>query len=404
MDMISTGTDIKPLECLLFMRDIKSRVYFEQMKGRGTRVISPTDLNAVTPDVSGKSHFVIVDAIGVCESDKTDSRPLEKKRSVPFDRLITSVALGSRDEDTLTSLAGRLARLEREIDEKDMEEIKTASNGKPLREMVNRLLDAVDPDKKIEKAMEIFKTPEPTEEEVKKAAEALVHSACAPFDNPKLRNTLIEVRQRSEQVIDTVSKDALIFSGFDAQAKDKARAIVDNFRKFIEKNKSELTALQIFYSQPYGRRHMTFNAIKELAGAIEKPPYNLTTELLWKAYEQLERSKVKRAGPQKLLTDIISLVSFAIGESEVLEPFTEVEDRRFNKWLSDQEKAGRRFTPEQLAWLEMIKNHIAASLSIAVDDFQDTPFYEKGGALKFYNIFGKESERILKELYEALAA
>jgi len=87
VDMIATGTDIKPLECLIFMRDVKSRVYFEQMKGRGTRVLSPTDLQAVSgAEASAKTHFVIVDAVGVCESDKTDSRPLEKKPGVSFEQ------------------------------------------------------------------------------------------------------------------------------------------------------------------------------------------------------------------------------------------------------------------------------------------------------------------------------
>ncbi len=116
VDMISTGTDIRPLECLLFMRDVRSSVYFEQMKGRGTRTISDTDLQAATPGTKSKTHFVIVDAVGVCESDKTDSRPLERKRSTPFDTLVNLVALGVRDMDTLTSLAGRLARVDRELD------------------------------------------------------------------------------------------------------------------------------------------------------------------------------------------------------------------------------------------------------------------------------------------------
>ena len=89
VDMISTGTDIKPLECLLFMRTVNSRVYYEQMKGRGTRVISPTDLETVSPDAKYKTHFVIVDAVGVCERDKTDSRPLERKRHVPFNTSIS---------------------------------------------------------------------------------------------------------------------------------------------------------------------------------------------------------------------------------------------------------------------------------------------------------------------------
>jgi len=410
VDMISTGTDIRPLECLIFMRDVKSRVYFDQMKGRGTRVISPTDFNAVTPDANRKTHFVIVDAVGVCENDKTDSRPLERKRNIPFDKLIMSVALGNRDEDTLTSLAGRLARLDREIDVKDRKEIEDAFVGagfKPaptLKQIINNLLDAVDPDRQVEKANEIFKTEKPTEEQVKKAAEELVKNACAPFDNPKLRNTIIDIKKRSEQIIDIVSKDAVISIGFDEKAKEKARTLVDTFKKFIEDNKNELTALQIIYNKPYGKRHLTYEQIKQLAEAIEKPPYRLTQEQIWQAYQQIEKSKVKGAGPQKLLTGIISLIRFAIGESDVLEPFTETVNDRFYKWLSEQEKSDRKFTPEQIEWLTMIKDHIATSLAIQMDDFEYAPFYEKGGVVKVYQIFGKELSSVLEELNEALAA
>jgi len=147
VDMIATGTDIKPLECLLFLRDIRSRTYFEQMKGRGTRVLTPTDLQAVSgADARAKTHFVIVDAVGVCESDKTDSRPLERQRTVPFDKLLLGVALGKRDEDTLTTLAGRLARLDREITRDESKKLAALSGGKSLSELSGTLLRAIDPD------------------------------------------------------------------------------------------------------------------------------------------------------------------------------------------------------------------------------------------------------------------
>ena len=406
VDMISTGTDIRPLECLIFMRDVKSRVYFEQMKGRGTRVISSTDFNAVTPtpDGSNKTHFVIIDAVGVCENDKTDSRPLERKRNIPFDKLIQSIALGNRDEDSLTSLAGRLARLEREIDEKDRKEIEDTSGGKSLKEVINNLLDSVDPDKKVEKAKDIFNTETPTEEQVRKASEELVKQACIPFDNSSFRNTLIAIKQKNEQIIDTVSKDRVIFSGFDEKAKEKAQTIVETFRRFIEENKDELTALQMIYSKPYGKRHITYGEIKQLADSIQKPPYNLTPDLVWQSYEQLEKSKVKGAGAQKLLTNIISLIRFAIGQSDILEPFSDLVDRRFNEWIIQQEGLGKRFTSEQTEWLMMIKEHIATSLSIGMDDFEYAPFYEKGGAVKIYKLFGQQLNGILEELNERLAA
>jgi type I restriction enzyme R subunit len=399
VDMLSTGTDLRPLECLIFMRDVRSRVFFEQMKGRGTRTIDPTDLRAVTPDAAYKTHFVIIDAVGVCESDKTDSRPLERKRTVPLDKLLMSIALGNRDDDTLISVAGRLSKLAAEIDQKDEKEIEVVAQDKSLQRVVNQLLDALDPDKKTEKAKQIFQIETPTEKQIQEAGEALKKDACAIFDSSEFRNKIIEIRQRDEQIIDTISQDTATFAGFDTQAREKiAHNIIDRFEKFIEEDENELTALQIIYSKPYGQRHLTYEQIKNLAEAIRKPPYNLTLDNIWNAYEQLEESKVKAAGPQRLLTNIVSLLRYAVGQSSTLEPFSETVDKRFHEWLSNQQKTGHTFTPDQLGWLTMIKDHIATSLSIGMDDFEYAPFYGKGGPVKASQLFGQELARILEEL------
>lgn len=402
VDMISTGTDIRALECLLFMRDVRSTVYFEQMKGRGTRTILSSDLQGITPGATHKTHFVIVDAVGVCESDKTDSRPLERKRSVPFKDLINLVSLGVRDVDTLTSLAGRLARLAGELEPVERAEIESVMAGKTLSQVTNQLLDALDPDKQTGKAKELFHTSEPTKEQIKQAADELAKAACVVFDDPKIRGTIIDVKTRSEQVIDAVSKDQLIFAGADPQAAVRARLLVDSFKEFIEKNKDELTALQIIYNRPFAQRHLTFEEIKSLAEAIAKPPYNLTPELLWMAYQQIERSKVKGAGPQKLLTNIVSLVRFAIGSVNVLEPFPDEVNRNFIQWLNNQEQHGKQFTLEQKDWLTMIKEHITTSLSVNIDAFELSPFNQKGGAVKAYKLFGQQLNNILEELNTVL--
>ena len=405
VDMIATGTDIRPLECILFMRDVRSRTYFEQMKGRGTRTIDSTALQAVTgDDAKHKTHFVIVDAVGVCETDKTDSRPLERDKSIPFEKLILAIALGKRDKDIITSLAGRLARLDRAIDEKDGKEIQEAADGKPLKEIINKLLDAVDPDEQREQAKEIFNTDKPTQEQIEKATVELTNIACGPFDNPKFRDTLIEIKRKTEQIIDTISKDEVILAAFDEQAKEKAQSIVDSFKKFIKDNKDEITALQLIYSRPFGQRHLTYEQIDELAKTIKKPPLNLRQETLWLAYEQLEKSKVKKARADKILTDIISLLRFTIAEADTLEPFSDVQDRRFENWLGQQQKMGRTFTAEQRQWLTMIKDHIATSLKIGMEDFEYAPFHEKGGAVKAYQLFGDELNKVLEELNEVLAA
>ncbi|MGC9423874.1 type I restriction-modification enzyme R subunit C-terminal domain-containing protein [Vibrio sp.] len=395
VDMISTGTDVKPIECILFMRNVKSRVYFEQMKGRGTRTIKANDLQGIVPGATEKTHFVIVDAVGVCENDKTDSRPLERKPSVKFENLLESVAVGARDEDTLSSLANRLTRLDRKLKDDDRSELLETTNGTPLKDIVNDLLDAIDPDKQLEQAQKQFDTGNPTNEQIQQAQQKLADDACAIFDNPQIRHKIQDIYKRNYQVIDTISKDRVIQAGFNAEAKEKARDMIDTFQQFIADNKDELDALQIIYSQPYSQRHLTYEEIRKLADAIEKPPYNLTPERLWQAYEQLEQAKVKGAGPKKLLTDVISLVRFAVGEDETLEPFSYKVDRRFHEWLAQQQRQGVTFTEEQIQWLTMIKEHIATSASISMDDFDLTPFTEHGGAFRVYKLFGDDTEEIL---------
>jgi len=402
VDMVSTGTDIRPLECLLFMRDVKSKVYFEQMIGRGTRVISPTELQSVTPDVNAKTHYVVVDAVGVCERIKIETRPLERKKGVSFEKLVQSVAFGVRDPDSLSSLAARLSRLDRELIEIDRKQIQTSTGGKPLKQIVNALLDAIDIDRHTEKAKEMFGVETPSDEHMKKAEEALVKDACAPFEVPLFRKTLLSFHQKNEQIIDTVSEDTMIEAKWDTLATMKSRTVVDTFRRFIEENKNELDALQLIYSRPYGHRHFTYEQIRQLADAIKKPPYHLTTDLVWRAYEELERSKVRGAGPQKLLTDIISLVRFTIGDANVLEPFTSSVDRAFTRWMQQQRDQGRQYTDEQVKWLEMIKEQIANSAAIEVDDFDQTPFHQWGGRIKAYSLFGNELPSLLADLNEVL--
>ncbi|MBY9002224.1 MAG: DEAD/DEAH box helicase family protein, partial [Candidatus Heimdallarchaeota archaeon] len=403
VDMISTGTDIKPVECLLFMRNVKSLVYFEQMKGRGTRVISSTDLQAVTPEVTNKTHFVIIDAVGVCESDKTETKPLERKPSVPFDKLLLQVAIGARDEDVLSSLANRLARLDRSLNPEDRKKIETISGGIPYKKIINNLLDGLDPDVKIEKAKEIFHTETPTNQQIDEASKLLINKACEPFDKPELRETLNELKKKNEQTIDTTSQDRVKFAGYDSQAKEKAQSYIDSFKKFIEENKNEITALQIIFNQPYGKRHLTYENIKELSESIEKPPYNFTTEFLWQAYEQLEKSNIRGAGPQKLLTNIISIIRFTLGESEILEPYYETINKKFNEWLDVQLNMGKKFSSEQIDWLNMIKDHIISSLKIEMDDFELAPFYEKGGRFRAYQLFGQDLTLILDKINEVLS-
>ncbi|MFA6217798.1 MAG: type I restriction-modification enzyme R subunit C-terminal domain-containing protein [Candidatus Omnitrophota bacterium] len=384
------------------MRDVKSAVYFEQMKGRGTRVIDSDDLMAVTPDAKTKTHFILVDAVGVCESEKTQSFPLDRQKSVPTPKLLNNIAIGIRDSDTLSSLASRLSRLDLELEPRDIERIKALSGGKSLTSIVGDLMSAIDPDKAYDRAKEKTKPHEPMESQCNKAKEELVISACSPLDNPELRELLTALNRKTEQTIDTTTVDKIIQSGFDQQAKDKASAVVKKFEQFIEENKDKITALQILYNLPYKKRHVTYEEIRELAEKIEMPPCGFTTDTLWRAYEQLEKSKVRPASIQKQLTDIVSLVRFAIHQEEVLEPFKEHVEHRFQEWLKSQQLLGKTFNEKQIQWLTMIAEHIAGSGSVDKNDFLLPPFSGSGGIIKAKEVFGDGLDEVIEELNSVL--
>ena len=294
VDMISTGTDIKPLECLVFMRAVRSSGYFEQMIGRGVRTISPNDLQSVTGDATAKTHFIIVDAVGVYESVKTDSQALPGDPST---------------------------------------------------------------------------SPEPNG---------------APPRDPN-------------QIIDDISEDSVIETGFGDQSLTQATTVIHTFKQFINQNVNELSALRILCKHPEEQGTLTEEKLEALEVSLKEPPDPLTCESLWFAYQRRSPNSVRGNVEQR--TDLISLVRYAIGENAFLEPFRVTVNRRFVEWLE-----GKNFNAEQHKWLEMIRNHIATSLDIQMSDFEYTPFAEHGNGAKVYELFGDNLDDILKSLTKKLGS
>ena len=293
VDMISTGTDIKPLECLLFMRTVRSSGYFEQMKGRGVRTINTDDLRDVTDDATAKTHFIIVDTVGVCDAVKTDSQPL------PGD----------------------------------------LPSGEP---------------------------PEPTETD-------------------------------SDQLIDEISEDRVIDAGYDNQNSTQSITVIHTFKQFIDQNVDELSALQILYNRPEAEGSLNEDGLIALEESLQQYSNELSCEALWFAYQRRFPNRVQ--GNVERRTDLISLIRFAIGENTFLEPFSATVKRNFEEWV-----IGKNFTPEQHTWLKMIRDHIATSLDIRIEDFGYAPFAEQGNGAKVYQLFGDDLDNILKDLTEKLVS
>ena len=407
VDMIATGTDIKPLEVLLFLRDVRSRVYFEQMKGRGTRVLSPTDLQAVSGEAAtAKTHFVIVDAVGVCESDKTESRPLEKQPGVAFGNLLTQVALNNRSEAMLTSLASRLARLDRAILPERRGELATLAGGKTLGELAAALLRAFDPDAVAEAATgkHDASPAEVAPEQYEAAQQALLAAACTPFDAPELREALTRARQEADQTIDGVTLDRVLHQGFDQGAKEKAAGLVAGFRAYLEAHQAEIDALQILYARPYAAGRLTERMLKDLEKTLQGENAAFNEPTLWSAFAATRPGRVRGRTQAARFADLIPLVRFALEQQEHLAPFADSVGERFAAWLGQREAAGEVFNADQRAWLELIRDHVATSLSIEAEDFDYAPFNQRGGRGKAHQLFGGGLPALLEELNEVLAA
>ena len=410
VDMIATGTDVKPLECLLFMRNINSASYFEQMKGRGCRIIGSDDLQSVTPDTKHKTRFVIVDAVGVCENDKTLSKPLDRKPTVSLEKILNTVAAGAVSDDICSTLAAKLTRLELRMDEEQDREIRKLTEGESLSDLSGDLFNSIDPDRNIRRAIEIFNLPEgeePDEEQVRKAEGQSMDEALMPFHDPKLRLAILSIKAKLEQVIDEKTQDELVREGYDGALKFKAQTVISAFRNFIEENKDEIEALQLLYSQPY-RSGLRYRHVRELAAKLDESPFYVhpkeprSVSHIWNAFEIVEPEKAK--GHASKLADLIAMARHAINPDQPLVARDITVEERYQKWLKARKSEGITFTPEQERWLEAIKDHVGSSLAIEPDDFEYAPFSQLGGLGKAHEIFGDRLTDILEELNKVLAA
>ncbi|TSA21056.1 DEAD/DEAH box helicase [bacterium] len=406
VDMIATGTDVRPLECLLFMRDVKSRNYFEQMKGRGTRIISLDDLKKVTPSAQyTKDHFVVVDAVGVSKSLKTDSRPLERKPGVPFKDLLAAVAVGARDEDLFTTLANRLVRLGKQITEKEHALFTEKAHGKTVTLVVKELLNAYNADtleeirEKVEKQRAGASRDE-IQSVITIAHSEIIEQAATTFTG-ELNNFIENVRKAHEQIIDVINQDRVEFAGWQEHSKENAAGLVKDFTGWIEVHKNEITALQTFYSQPYRRRELTYAMVKQLVELLRADKPALAPLRVWQAYEQLEQVN---GSPKNELIALVSLVRRVCGIDTALTSYDKTVDKNFQAWAFKKQAGVLKFNEEQMQWLRMIKDYVATSFHIEKDDFDLSPFNAEGGLGKLWQLFGEQTDVIIQELNEALAA
>lgn len=393
VDMIATGTDVKPLECVFFMRDVRSAQYFEQMKGRGARTIASADFQAVTPDAATKTRFVIVDAVGVTEHDFVEP-PLNREKGVSLKKLLEKAANLTITADETATLASRLAALELQLTSSERAELDTVA-GRPLTDVVRSLVDAVDPDRQAEAFAEA-----PGEEPVT-VIERIIEAAIEPLAaNPELRARLLELRQTHDRVIDEVTVDELL-DAHGVVDTSRARSIVESWAEYLREHRDEISAIQIMAEAR--TRRVPFAAIQELADRIARPPHNWTVDLIWAAYEAVQVEYVRHNDRAKF-TDLVSLLRYTLGEDDELVPYSDRVRERYAGWLMQQEQEGARFTDTQRWWLDRMADVVASSAGLSDEDLDNAPFSERGGVDGAIRDLGPKAGAIIEDLSAELTA
>jgi type I restriction enzyme R subunit len=395
VDMIATGTDVKPIECVFFMRDIKSGTYFEQMKGRGARTIDDATFQQVTPDATHKERFVIVDAIGVTEHDFVDVTTLDRNKSISLDKLLQKAANRELTQDDAATLASRLARLNRRLTAAEAKEIQDIS-GTSLDVITSSLLTVTNPDE-IAKVIETVQAQGSDEENL--ALHDFIQNAATPLAaNPALRDRILGFHQNHYLYRDEITPDILL-DAHGVVDLGRAKEIVESWTQYLEDNKDEITAIHMLYSTPKGAK-VTYQEIEDLIRTIRTPHPEWTPAVIWKAYQELQKT-------MKSLTnstaDLVSLIRYSLGVTNELRPFAEEVEDRFRNWLAIQKQAGVTFTEKQLWWLHNIKDAIATGITFSIDQLDMSPFNEEGGSAGIVTVFPNAKD-IIDQINQELGA
>ena len=276
--------------------------------------------------------------------------------------------------------------------------------------MVKDLLNAYNPDviedltSTIENEMR-GESPDSIQSEIQNQHSAILNEAAKVFTG-ELNDYIENVRKAHEQRIDHANPDEVINVGWDKDNKDKAAQLVQDFSEWMQQHKDELMALQIFYNQPFRRRELTYTMIKEVLEKLQNDKPTLAPMHIWRAYEALGAStgSASNGSPLKELTALVSLIRKVSGLDTTLTAYDKTVDKNFQDWVFKKQAGATKFNEEQMQWLRMIKEYVTNSFHIEKEDFDLNPFNAQGGLSRMWKLFGEETEVIINELNEALAA
>ena len=369
--LVATGTDIKPLEVVMFMRDVASEPLYIQMKGRGVRTIGDEQLRNVTPNAYSKDCFFLVDAVGVTEHEKVITSPSEGATSklMSLKELLEKITHGNVSDDYLRLLASRLSRISHKCEEKDREKFISLAHIS-MMDIASNIFDALEQGS----LPEYVNVNEPNT-----TRKALVHNIA---NHPDAREFLLIL---NAGFIETLmpGEDMLISKGF---SQEEAQVTTSAFEAYCEEHKDEIEALRIIYNNQ--GEPLTYAMLKDLENRLKFVSSKFNTSLLWNSYAIINPQMVKHSSTKEekeALTNIIQLVRYAFHQIERLESLYPSANQRFNLWCGQNQ---RPLTEEQIGVMQQVFSYIASNGYCTITEIKDN---DKTQAAQLIRAFGGKS-------------
>lgn len=379
--LVATGTDIKPLEVVMFMRDVESLPLYIQMKGRGVRTIGDEQLRNVTPNAFSKDCFYLVDAVDVTGSNKETPTATDESttKTITLKELLERISHGYIPDEYLKRLAATLARIYNKADDSQRKEFARLSHD-DMKELSARIYDA------LEKGfLPPFVSTEEPNQERKGLVSPLTNNADAR------RYLLILVAGFVNTLMP--GEDTLISKGFSIEeAKDTTEA----FEDFCNKYYDEIEALRIIRNNE--GTPITYSMLKDLENKLKMVNNHFTSQQLWNSYAIVNPKAVRRSTTKEesdALTNIIQLVRFAFRQIERLDSIVTTSKQFFNLWLGQTQ---REITDKQREVISRIVDYIASNGACTVRDIRQD---DATHAAQMIRAFGnmQKADEALHSLY-----
>ena len=352
--LVATGTDIKPLEVVMFMRDVASETLYVQMKGRGVRTIGDEQLRNVTPNAFSKDLFYLVDAVGVTEHEHSIIGPYEGPGEpiLTLKELFERITHGNVCDEYLRILAGRLSRIHKKSSEMERQEFIKIAN-----------IDINNIAAGIYEALELNLLPEYVDiEEPNIERKTLVNHL---INNPQARHYLLVLNAGFVKILQP-GEDTLISKGFSIE---EAQETTQAFEKYIEEHKDEIEALRIIYNNE--GEPLTYATLKDLENKLKTENNKFNPHLLWNTYSIIKPDAVKKFSTleeKQAITNIIQLVRFAYHQINTLETLSSSAIQYFNLWCG---QIHRNITEQQANLIKQVVAYIVSNGTCTINDIKD---------------------------------